>query len=163
MKPNRRDRCKRGPWADFNQHRAELPFGIGLEGFRHRLGRLSRFEVPEVQYLDEAPLSSGGTVSLSMTHDHGSAVLTIRDMGNGIRHRDIPHIFERFYRADASRTRNRGVGGAGLGLAISKAIMEPHGGTIRVRSDTGAGTTVSLRLAMLAADLAQENCPSQTK
>lgn len=71
----------------------------------------------------------------------------IRDNGIGIAEEHIPHIFERFYRSDASRTRKHG--GAGLGLSISKSIVEAHDGTISVDSRPGKGCTFSVRLPAL--------------
>jgi signal transduction histidine kinase len=62
----------------------------------------------------------------------------VRDTGEGIHARDIPHIFDRFYRGEKSR--NRGTGGAGLGLAIARGIMRAHGGDIQVESEAGKGT-----------------------
>jgi signal transduction histidine kinase len=62
----------------------------------------------------------------------------IRDTGEGIDAQDLPHIFERFYRGEKSR--NRATGGAGLGLAISKGIVEAHGGQIGVESTPDQGT-----------------------
>ncbi len=70
-------------------------------------------------------------------------MLTVSDTGPGIAAEDLPHVFGRFYRADQSRT---GAGNAGLGLAISKAIIEAHGGTIEVASEENAGTTFTVRL-----------------
>jgi signal transduction histidine kinase len=64
--------------------------------------------------------------------------VSVRDRGEGIRAEDLPHIFERFYRGEKSR--NRGTGGAGLGLAIARGIVRAHGGEIRVESDIGKGT-----------------------
>jgi heavy metal sensor kinase len=72
------------------------------------------------------------------------AVLAIADTGRGIAPEHLPHVFDRFYRVDASR--NRRTGGAGLGLAICKAIAEAHGGTLGVESTEGAGCTFTLRL-----------------
>ena len=78
-------------------------------------------------------------------HQEGSAVnCEIRDTGIGIDPVDLPRIFERFYKADKSRT--RADGGNGLGLAISKKIVELHGGTISVQSKLGEGTTFLVRL-----------------
>ena len=65
--------------------------------------------------------------------------VTISDTGEGIRAEDLPHIFERFYRGDASRSRSRGTG-AGLGLAIARGIVQAHGGEIKVESQIGKGT-----------------------
>ena len=70
--------------------------------------------------------------------------MTVADTGQGIAAEDLPHIFERFYRADKSRSRP--AGRSGLGLAISKAIVDAHGGTIQVTSQPGAGTTFTVRL-----------------
>ncbi len=72
-------------------------------------------------------------------------VLDVRDTGSGIAPEDLPHIFERFYRADPARTRESGQS-AGLGLAIAKAIVEAHGGTISVTSTVGIGTTFTITL-----------------
>jgi len=80
----------------------------------------------------------------------GQAVeVTVSDTGEGIRAQDIPHIFERFYRGDASRSRNRRMGdahGAGLGLAIARGIVQAHGGDIQVQSQLGKGTQFTFQL-----------------
>jgi signal transduction histidine kinase len=68
----------------------------------------------------------------------------IRDTGEGISARDLPHVFDRFYRGEKSR--NRTTGGAGLGLAIAKGIVEAHGGRIQVESTVGQGTCFSFSL-----------------
>jgi two-component system OmpR family sensor kinase len=70
--------------------------------------------------------------------------LRVEDRGCGIAAEDLPHVFERFYRGDPSRSRS--TGGTGLGLAISKAIVGHAGGTISIASTEGKGTTVVVRL-----------------
>ena len=86
----------------------------------------------------------GGEVRLKLESPPGLAVLTVADTGPGISNEDLPHVFERFYRGDKSRTASNG--NAGLGLAIAKAVVEAHGGTMEVASQTGTGTTFTVRL-----------------
>jgi len=76
--------------------------------------------------------------------EHASAALAVVDTGPGISPEDLPRVFERFYRADKSR--GRAEGRSGLGLAISKAIVEAHGGSIEAASQAGAGSTFVVRL-----------------
>jgi len=71
-------------------------------------------------------------------------VLSVEDSGIGIPTRDLPRIFERFYRVD--RARSRETGGTGLGLAIVKHVVENHGGRISVASELGRGTRFEVRL-----------------
>ena len=71
-------------------------------------------------------------------------MLTVRDSGKGIDAVHVPHLFERFYRVDSSRT--RATGGVGLGLAISRSIVVAHEGTIEVESRVGAGSTFTIKL-----------------
>jgi two-component system sensor histidine kinase CiaH len=76
----------------------------------------------------------------------GYGYLTIRDTGPGMRASDLPHIFDRFYRADNSRSRSDGNDGYGLGLSIAKQIMDHHGGDISVTSKLGEGTAFTIKL-----------------
>ena len=86
------------------------------------------------------------SVRLSRTRDY--ATVTVCDTGVGIPAEALPHIFERFYRADPARARDPG--GTGLGLAIAQWIVEQHGGAIHVASAPGRGTVVSVRLPLAA-------------
>jgi heavy metal sensor kinase len=85
-----------------------------------------------------------GEVNVTLELQNGFAVLTVADTGAGIPPEDLPRVFERFYRAEKSRT---GAGNSGLGLAISKAIVEAHGGGIEVASELDRGTIFTVRLA----------------
>jgi signal transduction histidine kinase len=88
----------------------------------------------------------GGTVRLALQVQRGQACLSVRDTGIGIPPEDLPHIFERFYRADPARSRNKG--GSGLGLSIARWIVERHKGEVEVNSQMGQGTTVVVRLPL---------------
>lgn len=87
-----------------------------------------------------------GEVHLQMQREDDMAVIAIRDHGIGIGPEHLPHIFERFYRADASRS--GGQGHAGLGLAVAKAIVQAHGGSIEAASEPGVGSTFTVRLPL---------------
>jgi signal transduction histidine kinase len=89
---------------------------------------------------------SGGTVAVSAQRAGvpATACVYVRDTGSGIAPRDLPHVFDRFYRADSARTS----GGAGLGLAICRWIAEAHGGRIEVQSELGVGSTFTVWLPM---------------
>lgn len=94
----------------------------------------------------------GGCVTLSLEQRDGFACLAVADNGVGIAEEDLPYIFDRFYRADRSRSRHGG--GAGLGLAIVKWIAEAHGGHVTVASIPGQGSTFALWLPLPPSQLA---------
>jgi len=89
---------------------------------------------------------AGGHVRVALQQDDGRVTLTVADTGIGIAVGDLPHIFDRFWRADSARTRTGERPGAGLGLAISKWIAEAHGGHIDVVSRPGRGSTFTVTL-----------------
>jgi signal transduction histidine kinase len=95
--------------------------------------------------LRHTPSDGRIVVELGVEADR-AAVLRVRDNGEGIAPEDLPHVFERFYRADGARARV--TGGTGLGLAIAKAITEAHGGSIAVESRPGAGATFTVHLPL---------------
>jgi heavy metal sensor kinase len=84
-----------------------------------------------------------GQVNVKLHRENGSTILTVTDTGHGITPADLPHVFERFYRADTSRSSTHS---NGLGLAISKAIVEAQGGTLAADSPPGQGATFTMRL-----------------
>ena len=86
----------------------------------------------------------GGEIRISTANGQDIVTLIVTNTGAGIAAEDLPHIFERFYRADKARTGNGGH--SGLGLAITNAIVQAHGGHITVRSEPGSQTTVTVRL-----------------
>lgn len=86
----------------------------------------------------------GGTVVLGMERENGHMLLYCRDDGVGIAEEDLPRIFDRFYRADKSRSRDSG--GLGVGLSIAKALVEAHRGAIWAESAPGKGSTFWIRL-----------------
>jgi two-component system OmpR family sensor kinase len=88
----------------------------------------------------------GGRIALRLQDQGDAVVLTVQDTGIGIAPGDLPHIFERFWRADPARSRTGDRPGTGLGLAITKWIAEAHGGSITVQSRPGRGTSFSVRL-----------------
>jgi len=88
--------------------------------------------------------SKDGTVDIKIVQDDKDIKLSIKDTGIGISPIDLPYVFERFYRADESR--NKLTGGAGIGLTISKSIVEAHGGTITVNSKIGQETNFVVKI-----------------
>lgn len=133
------------------------------QGVVLRAGELAAVRVPGDEYhlrqvvrnlIDNAIKFSltTGTITVVLRTDlvHRQAVLTIEDQGIGIAPELQPHIFERFYRVDKSRNRLSGRGGTGLGLAICRSIVTALKGEISVSSQTGRGSTFTVRLPMLA-------------
>ena len=89
----------------------------------------------------------GQVTVLAEVMDTRAARVTVADTGSGIPAEDLAQVFERFYRADPSRTRS--TGGAGLGLTIAKQLVEAHGGTIRVESEPGNGSRFIFELPLV--------------
>jgi two-component system OmpR family sensor kinase len=94
----------------------------------------------------------GGEITLSASIECDNARLMVADTGCGIEAGQLPHVFDRFYRADASRARE--TGNAGLGLPICKSLVEAHGGRISVESTPGSGTRFTVDLPLLQDDAA---------
>jgi signal transduction histidine kinase len=86
-----------------------------------------------------------GTITVSGHHQHTDLVISVNDTGPGIRQADMVHLFDKFYRSQATEA---SVQGTGLGLAICKKIVEAHNGYIDVQSEVGIGTTFSVHLPM---------------
>lgn len=125
---------------DFRESFPEAP--IWVEGDPQALRRLFPILIDNaVKYTAE-----GGEVSASLTAWDDWAVVEVRDNGIGIGPADLSHIFERFYRAE--KTRSHELGGAGLGLSIGLWIAEAHGGTITVESTPGKGSAFRVRLPL---------------
>jgi two-component system sensor histidine kinase BaeS len=89
---------------------------------------------------------SGGSVTLAANQNGRSAVMTVADTGSGIAPEHLPYVFDRFWRADASR--GRASGGNGLGLAIARQIVTDHSGTIEVTSEPNSGAAFTIRLPL---------------
>jgi two-component system, OmpR family, phosphate regulon sensor histidine kinase PhoR len=87
---------------------------------------------------------SGGRIDVAVSQDDERILLEVRDTGIGIPARDLPRIFERFYRVDPARTRQ--TGGTGLGLSIAKHVVEQHGGRVEAESELGRGSTFRIIL-----------------
>jgi signal transduction histidine kinase len=96
--------------------------------------------------IEHSPAATKIEARLTLPPDHDVVELVIEDHGEGIDPEALPHVFDRFYRGDPSRTRN--TGGTGLGLAITKAVVERAGGAISITSQPGLGTTVTVRLPL---------------
>jgi two-component system sensor histidine kinase BaeS len=102
---------------------------------------------------------SGGTITVNAAPRDQELCVWVSDTGSGIDAKDLPHIFERFYRADRSRAAS--TGGSGLGLAIVKAIITAHGGRIWAQSTPGKGTIIAFTLPLVKAP--EQNTRSLSK
>jgi heavy metal sensor kinase len=128
--------------------------GIALEVVRDDAGDAEvladgpRFELVITNLVDNAIkyTGPGGTVRVLLWRDRREAGVTVSDTGPGIREEALPHLFDRFYRADAARSRS--AGGSGLGLAICKEIVTAHGGRLWATSKLGAGSSFSLTMPL---------------
>jgi two-component system sensor histidine kinase ResE len=88
----------------------------------------------------------GGQITLVAERAGEGVRLTVRDTGSGIPEDHLPHIFDRFYKSDASRTDPYSKSGSGLGLSIVKAIVERHGGTVAAANAPGGGAEFTINL-----------------
>lgn len=113
---------------------------IIIFGYKDKLGRAI------LNIIDNAIkyTSQNGKIELTMKKDSRKAVLMIKDSGTGISQKDLPHIFDRFYRGSSTEK----VFGSGLGLAITKAIILSHHGEIKVKSKIGQGSTFTMSLPL---------------
>jgi heavy metal sensor kinase len=120
--------------------RCDAQPGVEVDGDPWRLKQVV------VNLLDNAIryTGEGGSISVSAAKQNGWATLTVTDNGAGIPAEALPHVFERFYRADKARSRYSG--GSGLGLSIVNAICTAHRGEVEIASTEGVGTTVTIRL-----------------
>ncbi len=127
-----------------------------LSGEIHIMGDRDRLQQLFVILLDNACkyTSEGGKVRVTVALDKNTAVVQIEDTGQGIADADLNRVFERFFRADEARHRGE-TGGAGLGLAIAKWIVEAHQGKIMLKSKLGEGTRVTVKLPVRSAESAQ--------
>ncbi len=140
------DACNEGRTLAEAKHidfRSEMPNPpVLVEGDSRALHRLFLILIDNgVKYTPER-----GQVRVSLKTYDGFAVTEVHDTGLGIAEADLPHIFERFYRADKARSRDSG--GAGLGLSIGRWIVEAHGGTIEAESTQGRGSIFRVRLPL---------------
>lgn len=118
---------------------------LQVNGDRDRLKQvLLNLAANAIQYTPQ-----DGDVFISLAKAGDQARIIVRDTGPGIPTEDLPHIFERFYRAEKSRTRSR-TSGFGLGLSIAKWIVEHHNGRIEVESKEGKGTTFAIWLPIFS-------------
>ncbi len=109
----------------------------GLRAFKADRLRLTQVLINLLTNAMRHVPEAGGKIELSIRQLERGVEFRLRDNGPGIAAEDIPHLFERFYRADESRSRD--AGGTGLGLAIARSYVEAHGGDIRVESQSGQG------------------------
>jgi len=111
------------------------------------MGDRTRLEQVAANLIDNAVkyTPARGHVEVTVGRDDGHAVLTVRDTGVGIQPDELPRIWDRLFRGDASRTER----GLGLGLSLVRAIIEAHGGTVEVESEPGRGSTFTVNLSRL--------------
>ncbi|NLG86987.1 MAG: cell wall metabolism sensor histidine kinase WalK [Firmicutes bacterium] len=135
--------------ASFNHRAQQAGLTLKVEGIevavwaqadRNRLEQVLMNLI--VNAINNTP--AGGTITVRVGAEGDEVVVAVVDTGRGIASKELPRIFERFYRVDKARTRE--AGGTGLGLAIVKHIVEAHGGSIRVESELGRGSTFTFYL-----------------
>ncbi|MEM6362118.1 MAG: ATP-binding protein, partial [Bacteroidota bacterium] len=127
-----------------------IPNSVTVYGDWQRLNQvITNLLSNAIKYSNE-----GGKVTIDFDVDESKVGVTVRDNGEGIPKTDVDRIFERFYRVDKSRSREKG--GTGLGLAIVKHILEGHKSTIHVKSEVGQGSVFSFKLPKEKAESDQE-------
>ena len=105
----------------------------------------------------------GGRVEVAVTRrPHDEIAITVRDTGIGIAATDLPHVFDRFWRADRARSRASERGGFGLGLAISQWIVQAHGGSLTAQSRLGRGSVFTVVLPVVPEPLPPDAVPSES-
>lgn len=125
---------------------SSIQHDINIHGDRNLIKQAMRIFVDNAQKYTEA----GKAIEISLKRTENTALLIVKDNGCGIEANELSNIFDRFYRADKSRDRNKG--GHGLGLSIAKIIVLRHGGKIHVKSKTGEGSEFSVELNIKPAD-----------
>jgi PAS domain S-box-containing protein len=121
---------------------------VEVEGNRDRLKQLALILLDNA--LKYTP--TGGTVRLELQRIGNFAELIVTDTGPGITPEDLPHVFERFYRADQSRTHGSDPGGSGLGLPIAQSIAHSHGGEVRLENQVAGGIRAVVKLRAIERD-----------
>lgn len=129
---------RRGIALRFHSELDELPAGLDAEQLEKVLLNLLSNALKFTE--------RGGSVTVTVAADGEAAEIVVRDTGVGIAPEELPHVFERFYQADASTTRR--YEGTGIGLALARELVELHGGEIRAESEPGAGSAFILRLPL---------------
>ncbi len=130
------------PYASQNDVtvRRQISNDVTMEGIRDDIARLILNMLKNAIDYN----TKGGVVTLTLARENSNIVLTIADTGIGIAAKDIPHIFDRFYKADTARVQKE-VTGSGLGLSIVKEILARHNGKVEVQSILQKGTTFTFR------------------
>lgn len=111
---------------------------VACDGDAERIGQVALNLLTNAVVFNRRP----GRVTIKASRESDGARLTVTDTGPGIPSESLPHIFERFYRVDKSRSHS--LGGSGLGLSICKAIVDAHGGTLTAESELGVGSTFTV-------------------
>jgi two-component system phosphate regulon sensor histidine kinase PhoR len=147
LEPVRLDRVVGEELGRLREHAAEAGLQLDWQSDPVTvLGSAEDLSIVARNLLDNAirHTAKGGTINVAVRASNGDATLEVQDTGIGIPSRDLPRIFERFYRVD--RARSRETGGTGLGLSIARHVAERHGGRIEAESELGRGSTFRVTL-----------------
>ena len=126
---------------------AELSQGLLVRANRTHLRQIVNNLIDNA--IKYTPAGGRVRVTLRRMEAEGVAEFTVSDTGVGIKQDDVPRVFERFFRGDKARQKEAGVGGTGLGLSICQTLVVSMGGTVRLTSELGRGTTVVVRLPVV--------------